>query len=94
MSNASSAVPVLRHASHFFIGGEWVTPSSDATFHVVDSCSEEVFLEVAEANASGHVTRSDRCPRCLRAWPVAIAVTRRTRRVPSGDRRWPPSAGL
>ena len=50
MSNASSAVPVLRHANHFFIGGEWVTPSSDATFHVVDSCSEEVFLEVAEAN--------------------------------------------
>lgn len=50
MSNASSAVPVLRHASHFFIGGEWVTPSSDATFRVIDSCSEEVFLEVAEAN--------------------------------------------
>jgi aldehyde dehydrogenase (NAD+) len=50
VSNASSAVPVLRHANRFFIGGEWVTPSSDAAFHVVDSCSEEVFLEVAEAN--------------------------------------------
>ena len=50
MSNASSAVRSLRHADRLFIGGEWVTPSSDATFHVIDSCSEEVFLEVAEAN--------------------------------------------
>ena len=50
MSNASSAVPVLRHANRFFIGGEWVKPSSNATFHVIDSGSEEQFLEVAEAN--------------------------------------------
>lgn len=50
MSNARSAVPSLRHADRFFIGGEWVKPSSDAVFRVVDSCSEEVVLEVAEAN--------------------------------------------
>jgi len=50
VSNASSAVPVLRHANRFFIGGEWVKPSSNATFHVIDSGSEEQFLEVAEAN--------------------------------------------
>ncbi len=52
MSNASSAVPSLRYANRFFIGGEWVSPSSDAVFHVVDSCSEEVFLEIAEAHAA------------------------------------------
>ena len=50
MSNASSTVPSLRHANRFFIGGDWVEPSSDSVIQVIDSCSEEVFLEVAEAN--------------------------------------------
>ena len=50
MSENRSEVPSLRHANRFFVGGEWVEPSSDAVFGVIDSCSEEIFLEVAEAN--------------------------------------------
>jgi len=41
----------LRHADRFFIGGEWVVPSSDARIDVIDSGTEEVFLSVAEARA-------------------------------------------
>jgi acyl-CoA reductase-like NAD-dependent aldehyde dehydrogenase len=39
----------LRHADRFFIGGEWVKPSSNCRIDVRDSASEEVFLSVAEA---------------------------------------------
>ena len=38
-------------ADRFFIGGEWVKPSSESTIKVIDSTNEEVFLEVAEAQA-------------------------------------------
>ena len=51
MSIASQAAASLRHADRFFIGGEWVKPSSDATINVIDSTNEEVFLSVAEAQA-------------------------------------------
>ena len=40
----------VTHPDRFYIGGEWVTPSSDETIRVVDSTNEEVFLTVAEAN--------------------------------------------
>jgi acyl-CoA reductase-like NAD-dependent aldehyde dehydrogenase len=42
----------LAHPDRFFIGGEWVRPSSGATLNVYDSDSEEVFLTVAEAQAA------------------------------------------
>ena len=41
----------VRHPDRFFIGGEWVTPSSKARIDVRDSATEEVFLSVAEAQA-------------------------------------------
>src|SRR5215510_9670710 len=41
--------PHIRHADRFFIGGEWVKPSSNARIDVRDSATEEVFLSVAEA---------------------------------------------
>jgi aldehyde dehydrogenase (NAD+) len=41
----------LRHLDRFFIGGDWVTPSSDATITVTDPATEERFLSVAEARA-------------------------------------------
>ncbi len=47
---SETAVP-LRHADRFFIGGEWVTPSSDATIDVIDSDTEEVYFSVPEAQA-------------------------------------------
>src|SRR5512143_3348429 len=39
----------IRHADRFFIGGEWVKPSSSARINVHDSATEEVFPSVAEA---------------------------------------------
>jgi aldehyde dehydrogenase (NAD+) len=51
MTIASPAAASLRHADRFFIGGQWVQPSSDSTIQVIDSTNEEVFLSVAEAQA-------------------------------------------
>src|ERR1700733_11968338 len=51
MTIASPAAASLRHADRFFIGGEWVQPSSDSTINVIDSTTEEVFFSVAEAQA-------------------------------------------
>ena len=42
MSNATAA-PVA-HADRFFIGGEWVAPSSDATIDVIDSGDRRAVL--------------------------------------------------
>jgi acyl-CoA reductase-like NAD-dependent aldehyde dehydrogenase len=39
----------IRHPDRFFIGGDWVTPSSRARIDVRDSATEDVFLSVAEA---------------------------------------------
>ena len=36
MSTASQASTPIRHADRFFIGGQWVAPSSDATIKVID----------------------------------------------------------
>jgi acyl-CoA reductase-like NAD-dependent aldehyde dehydrogenase len=43
--------PPLRHPDRFFIGGQWVEPSSASTIDVIDSDSEELFFRVAEAQA-------------------------------------------
>jgi aldehyde dehydrogenase (NAD+) len=39
----------IRHPRQFFIGGEWVDPSSSSTIAVIDSGTEESFVTVAEA---------------------------------------------
>jgi aldehyde dehydrogenase (NAD+) len=39
----------LEHSDRFFIGGEWVVPSSGARFDVWDSATEDRFLSVPEA---------------------------------------------
>jgi acyl-CoA reductase-like NAD-dependent aldehyde dehydrogenase len=49
MTLANEMAASLQHADRFFIGGNWVQPSSDATIRVIDSTNEEVFLTVAEA---------------------------------------------
>jgi len=41
----------LRYPDRFYIGGEWVAPSSSKKITVVDSSTELGFLEVAEAQA-------------------------------------------
>jgi aldehyde dehydrogenase (NAD+) len=42
----------IRHPDRFFIGGEWVTPSSDAKIDVIDSASEQLYFRIAEARAA------------------------------------------
>src|SRR5215467_13161441 len=52
MSTASQASTPIRHADRFFIGGQWVAPSSDDTIKVIDPGTEELYFTVAEAQAS------------------------------------------
>ena len=37
----------MKHAQHFFINGEWVAPSTDATMDVIDPSTEEVTETIA-----------------------------------------------
>ena len=48
----TTQLPSLRNVGRFFIGGEWVQPSSAATIDVIDSGTEELFVRVAEAQAA------------------------------------------
>src|ERR1700730_3507771 len=52
MSLADEIRAPLRYVDRFFIGGEWVEPSSDAKIDVIDSATEELFFSVAEAGAA------------------------------------------
>src|ERR1700679_3566828 len=49
MTVTSETEVPLRHADRFFIDGQWVAPSSGATFDVIDSSTEQVYFSVAEA---------------------------------------------
>ena len=52
MALLNNTTSPLHHADRFFIGGEWVMPTSDATIEVIDSGTEEHFFSVAEAQES------------------------------------------
>jgi len=52
MSMADEVKAPLRNTDRFFIGGEWVRPSSDAMIDVIDSGTEELYFRVAEAQAA------------------------------------------
>ena len=47
---ATTSAPV-SYPDRFFIGGQWVAPSSDATIDVIDAGTEELFFSVAAARA-------------------------------------------
>jgi aldehyde dehydrogenase (NAD+) len=49
MSVTSDTRAPLRSLDRFFIGGEWVKPSSDATIDVIEPATEELFFRIAEA---------------------------------------------
>ncbi|MCU1657962.1 MAG: aldehyde dehydrogenase [Pseudonocardiales bacterium] len=49
MSLAETTQSPVAHPDRFFIGGEWVSPSSSDTIDVVDSNDEQVYFTVAEA---------------------------------------------
>ncbi len=48
MTSIVPATPV-QQPDRFYIGGEWVKPSSDSMIDVIDSGTEELFFRVAEA---------------------------------------------
>jgi len=52
MALLNSTTSPLHHADRFFIGGEWVVPTSDATIDVIDSGTEEHYFTVAEAQGA------------------------------------------
>src|SRR3984885_10843170 len=52
MSLTEQPLVQLRHLDRFFIGGEWVMPSSEAAITVTDSATEQRFFSVAEAEAA------------------------------------------
>src|SRR6202453_1156749 len=52
MSLADDVKAPIRHADRFFIGGQWVQPSSDATIKVIDPGTAELYFSVAEAQAA------------------------------------------
>jgi aldehyde dehydrogenase (NAD+) len=63
--------PPLRHTDRFFIGGEWVEPSSSAKIDVIDSATEELFFSVAEAGAADMARAVDAARRAFDdgPWP-------------------------
>ena len=62
MSAARATTAPVRHADRFFIGGEWVEPSSDATIDVIDSGTEERLLPSRRRRPRRHVARGRRRP--------------------------------
>src|ERR1700678_2942021 len=52
MSLASQETAPIAHTDRFYIGGQWVAPSSDATINVIDSDTEQLYFTVPEAQAA------------------------------------------
>jgi aldehyde dehydrogenase (NAD+) len=48
----SQATAPIRHTDRFYIGGQWVAPSSDAKITVIDSDTEQIYFSVPEAQAA------------------------------------------
>jgi acyl-CoA reductase-like NAD-dependent aldehyde dehydrogenase len=51
MTSADTTTAPVRNTDRFFIGGEWVKPSTDSMIDVIDSGTEVLFFRVAEAQA-------------------------------------------
>ena len=49
MTIATEAAVPLEHSNRFFIGGEWVKPSSEHVLDVIDSATEQLYFQVPEA---------------------------------------------
>jgi aldehyde dehydrogenase (NAD+) len=48
----SQVTAPISHTDRFYIGGQWVTPSSDAKINVIDSDTEQLYFTVPEAQAA------------------------------------------
>ena len=76
----------VSHADRFFIGGEWVQPSSDATIDVIDSGTEELYYTIAAAAPT--TCREPSPPRARRSTKGrGHDCPRRARRLPPRARR-------
>jgi aldehyde dehydrogenase (NAD+) len=97
---------LIRHADRFYIGGEWVRPTSEAVIEVVDSTTEMPFLVVAEAQAADMAWAAEAARRAFDdgPWPRmshaeratylrAMAVELRGRGVEVGQ-LWPRETGV
>jgi acyl-CoA reductase-like NAD-dependent aldehyde dehydrogenase len=106
MSLTEQPMVQLRHLDSFFIGGEWVAPSSGATIAVTDSATEEHFFSIAEARAADISRAVDSARRAFDTgpWPRmshaeraeylrAIAAALRRRGGEIGE-IWPRESGV
>ena len=50
MSVTTEPIVPLSNTGRFFIDGDWVRPSSDAVFDVIDSATEQTYFQVPEAH--------------------------------------------
>ena len=70
MSLADDVKAPIRHADRFFIGGQWVQPSSDATIKVIDSGTEELFYGLNASVFTSDVDRARQVAGQLRSGTV------------------------
>ena len=47
--NARPGQEILRHADRFFIGGQWIKPSTPGQIEVIAPATEQVYMRVADA---------------------------------------------
>ena len=51
-NEANEAIVPIRHADRVFIDGQWVEPSSSSTIDVIDSGTDQLYFQVAKAQAA------------------------------------------
>ena len=83
MTLANETRSPLQNADRFFIGGEWVQPSSNSMIDVIDSATEELFFQIAEAQAADMDRAVAAREAGVRRGPVAADDPRRARRIPA-----------
>lgn len=105
MASQTRAASHLKHPDRFYIGGQWVMPSSEATIDVFDSHDESVFLSVAAAqpeDVSRAVTAArqafdegpwPRMSHAERAEYLRAMATELRRRADDVEQLWPREAG-
>lgn len=106
MSISTEELVPLSNNSRFFIGGEWVKPSSDAVLDVIDSATEQLYFQVPEAQpadmdlAIGAARRAfDRGPWPLmtheeRAGYLRAMADRLEERASDYSTMWPHESGV
>ena len=87
MSTANVTTAPVSHADRFFIGGEWVAPSSDATIDVIDSGNRRAVLHDRGGQPRRHVSRGRGRAAGVRRGPVAATDPRGACRVHPRPRR-------